>query len=132
MDSVVDLGSVENLIPLYRYYPKIQIKKSFPEYGIGLWSPIGFRLEKMEELVLKYVRVGNEIEPNGYIVEDYLFSENYLISDIFFTEDTLYTILWDCRICTDSYLILKDAPENRANPYIVAIPLYEFKSKSNY
>ena len=88
--------------------------------------------EKMEELVLKYVRVGNEIKPNGYIVEDYLFSENYLISDIFFTEDTLYTILWDCRICTDSYLILKDAPENRANPYIVAIPLYEFKSKSNY
>ena len=87
--------------------------------------------EKMEELVLKYVQVGNEVNPNGYIVEDYLFSEEYLIGDIFFTEDTLYTILWDCRICTDSYLILEDAPENRANPYIVAIPLFEFKAKNN-
>ena len=67
------------------------------------------------------------MNPNGYIVEDYLFNEDYLIGDIFFTEDTLYTILWDRRICTDSYLILKDAPENRANPHIVAIPFYEFK-----
>ena len=83
--------------------------------------------ERMEELVLEYVQVSNEMNPDGYIVEDYLFSEDYLIGDIFFTVDTLYTILWDCRICTDSYLILKDAPENRANPYIVAIPLYEFK-----
>ena len=70
--------------------------------------------ERMEQLVLEYVQVGNEINPEGYVVEDYLFNENYLIGDIFFTEDTLYTILWDCRICTDSYLILKDAPENRA------------------
>jgi len=83
--------------------------------------------ERMEELVLDYVQVGNEMNPDGYIVEDYLFSEDYLIGDIFFTEDTLYTVLWDCRICTESYLILKDAPENRANPYIIAIPLYEFK-----
>jgi len=83
--------------------------------------------ERMEQLVLEYVQVGNEINSEGYVVDDYLFDENYLIGDIFFTEDTLYTILWDCFICTDSYLILKDAPENRANPYIVAIPLYEFK-----
>ena len=88
--------------------------------------------ERMEQLVLEYVQVGNEINPEGYIVDDYLFTENYLINDLFFTEDTLYTILWDCRICTDSYLILKDAPENRANPYIVAIPLYEFKVKGSY
>ena len=88
--------------------------------------------ERMEELVLKYVQVGNDMKPDGYIVEDYLFSEEYLLSDIFFTEDTLYTILWDCRICTDSYLILKDAPENRANPYVIAIPLYEFKAKGSY
>ncbi len=83
--------------------------------------------EKMEKLVLEYVQVGNEINPEGNVVDDYLFTKNYLIDDLFFTKDTLYTILWDCRICTDSYLILKDAPENRANPYIVAIPLYEFK-----
>ena len=55
----------------------------------------------MEQLVLEYVQVGNETNPEGYIVDDYLFTENYLIGDIFFTEDTLYTILWDCRICTD-------------------------------
>ena len=83
--------------------------------------------ERMEQLVLEYVQVGNEINSEGYVVDDYLFDENYLIGDIFFTEYTLYTILWDCFICTVSYLILKDAPENRANPYIVAIPLYEFK-----
>ena len=85
--------------------------------------------EKMEELVLEYLKVGNEKKPDGYVVEDYLFSEDYLIGDTFFTEDTLYTILWDCRICTDSYLILEGASKNKANPYIVAIPLYEFKEK---
>ena len=88
--------------------------------------------KRIEELVLEYVQFGNDMNPDGYVVEDYLFSEHYLTSDIFFTKDTLYTILWDCRICTDSYLILKDAEENRANPYIVAIPLYEFKVKSTY
>ena len=51
---------------------------------------------------------------------------------MFFTKDTIYTILWDCSICTDSYLLLEDAPENKANPYIVAIPLYEFKLKGSY
>ena len=85
--------------------------------------------EKMEELVLEYLKVGNEKKPDGYVVEDYLFSEDYLIGDTFFTEDTLYTILWDCRICIDSYLILEGASKNKANPYIVAIPLYEFKEK---
>ena len=55
-----------------------------------------------------------------------------LLGDMFFTGDTIYTVLWDCRICTDTYLILEDAPENRANPYIVAIPLFEFKLKGSY
>jgi len=87
--------------------------------------------ERMEELVLEYVQVGNDVNPNGYVVEEYLFSEEYLLGNIFFTTDTLYTILWDCFICTDSYLTLKDAPLNQANPYIVAIPLYEFKVKGS-
>ena len=86
----------------------------------------------MEELVLEYVQVGNEINPEGHLVNDYLFNDGYLIKNMFFTKDTIYTILWDCRICTDSYLLLKDAPENKANPYIVAIPLYEFKLKGSY
>ena len=88
--------------------------------------------ERMEELVLEYVQVGNEINPDGYVVNDYLFNDEYLIKNMFFTKDTIYTILWDCRICTDSYLLLEDAPENKANPYIVAIPLYEFKLKGSY
>ena len=87
--------------------------------------------ERMEELVLEYVQVGNDVNPNGYVVEEYLFSEEYLLGNIFFTTDTLYTILWDCFICTDSYLTLKDQPLNQANPYIVAIPLYEFKVKGS-
>ena len=72
------------------------------------------------------------VEKNLFLVSNYLFSKDYLIGDVFFTEDTLYTILWDCRICNDNYLLLKDAPENKANPYIVAIPLYEFKLKGSY
>lgn len=87
--------------------------------------------ERMEELVLEYVQVGNDVNPNGYVVEEYLFNEEALLGNIFFTTDTLYTILWDCYVCSDSYLTLKDQPLNQANPYIVAIPLYEFKLKDS-
>jgi hypothetical protein len=88
--------------------------------------------EIMEELVLKYVQVGNELNASGNNIKGYSFSEDFLLGDMFFTGDTIYTVLWDCRICTDTYLILEDAPENRANPYIVAIPLFEFKLKGSY
>ena len=66
------------------------------------------------EIITERFGLGNPVEdtfPNGE-------------SNKLFTKDTFYTILWDCRLCTDNYLLISNAPENQANPYLVAIPMY--------
>ena len=78
----------------------------------------------MEGRVLKYAEFPSTSFPDGAEIIDYKFDEDYLFEHVLFTKDTFYTILWDCRLCTDNYLLVSNAPENQANPYLVAIPMY--------
>ena len=78
----------------------------------------------MEGRVLKYAEFPSTSFPDGAEIIDYKFDEDYLFEHVLFTKDTFYTILWDCRLCTDNYLLISNAPENQANPYLVAIPMY--------
>ena len=78
----------------------------------------------MEGRVLKYAEFPSTSFPDGAEIVDYKFDEDYLFEHVLFTKDTFYTILWDCRLCTDNYLLVSNAPENQANPYLVAIPMY--------
>ena len=78
----------------------------------------------MEGRVLKYAEFPSTSFPDGAEIVDYKFDEDYLFENVLFTKDTFYTILWDCRLCTDNYLLVSNAPENQANPYLVAIPMY--------
>ena len=78
----------------------------------------------MKGRVLKYAEFPSTSFPDGAEIVDYKFDEDYLFDHVLFTKDTFYTILWDCRLCTDNYLLVSNAPENQANPYLVAIPMY--------
>ena len=78
----------------------------------------------MQGRVLKYAEFPSTSFPDGAEIVDYKFDEDYLFKHVLFTKDTFYTILWDCRLCTDNYLLISNAPENQANPYLVAIPMY--------
>ena len=78
----------------------------------------------MEGRVLKYAEFPSTSFPDGAEIIDYKFDEDYLFEHVLFTKDTFYTILWDCRLCTDNYLLVSNAPENQSNPYLVAIPMY--------
>ena len=78
----------------------------------------------MKGRVLKYAAFPSTSFPDGAEIVDYKFDEDYLFEHVLFTKDTFYTILWDCRLCTDNYLLISNAPENQANPYLVAIPMY--------
>lgn len=88
-------------------------------------------ISEFEEILIKYIEVGNEVNPNGNVIKKLEVTDVSALGDLFFTEDTLYTVLFDCRYCTEFTLEFENEVPFNLGQYIIAIPLSELKQFKN-
>jgi hypothetical protein len=86
-----------------------------------------FTVEEFVEILIKYIEIQNDVNSAGNIVKNFSLSESYLFENQFFTENTLYTVLWDCKYCEDFVLEFENELPFSLGRYVVAIPINEFE-----